>query len=234
MNSTTFPQINYGGLREEISSFGKIIYYKKGFQELSLNITNACPNSCVFCIRDKNFGWGESNLYLEKDPPQKEIIEVLTKESIKLNSEKINIKKIKICGYGEPVLRLKEMLPVIAHIKKIYPLAKIQLATTGWPYFRLNLDNNSTLKRAKEKGLTHIYLSLNAVDKHQYKKWVRPGINKYDENAFDDAIRFGELSRDLGLDVTFGFVNLPNLNIKKAKNLAELKRVKYKIRKYEK
>ena len=64
---------NYGKLRNKTKLQDNIVYYKKGDKELSINITNRCPNNCCFCIRDRKVGWSKSNLYLDKEPSLREI-----------------------------------------------------------------------------------------------------------------------------------------------------------------
>ncbi|MBR9701641.1 radical SAM protein [Candidatus Pacearchaeota archaeon] len=226
-------KFNYGALKERLDLVKNIVYYKRGLEELSLNVTNACPNACVFCIRDRDSGWGVANLYLNKDPSVEEIISAFDEESKRVKNLGINLKRVKICGYGEPLLRFKDLIFVISHIRKSEPNTEIQIATTGWPYFRFISEKETFLKKAMENGLTHIFLSLNASDKVSYKKLVRPGIKDYDENAFEDTLRFGVMAKKLGLDVVLGFIDLDSLDKKKAKILAESNGLKYKIREFE-
>ncbi len=56
---------NLGKLRNEIDLQKNIIYFRKDPNEMSINLTNKCLNSCCFCIRDRDLGWGVSNLYLD-------------------------------------------------------------------------------------------------------------------------------------------------------------------------
>lgn len=229
----TLTHTNYGKLKGKILSGNNIIYYKRGMEELSLNITNACPNSCIFCIRDRDAGWGVSNLYLDSDPTIEAIISAVTEEYKNITQAGIALRKVKICGYGEPILRLPEIIPVISYIRNMVPTAEIQIATSGWPYLRFISDNDDILRDAKTAGLTDIYLSINASDKEHYHKIVRPGIGKYDENAFDDSLKFGVMAKRLGIDVVLGFVDLPGLDKVYMKRLAETLGIPFKIREFE-
>ena len=228
----SFPNINLGKLKEKIESGAQIVYYKRGFEELSLNITNECPNSCVFCIRDKNPGWGVANLYLTKSPSIKEILHAFNKESEKLEKEGIPLKKVKICGYGEPLLRFKELFPIVKYVHKKYPKIDIQLATSGWPYFNY-CKTDKSLKRLKKLGLSHIFLSLNATNSKDYQKIVRPGINTPNLFAFSNAVKFAVMVNNLQYHLVVGFVNLPNSNLKKIKDFCKNFNFKYQIREFE-
>ncbi|MFH1971432.1 MAG: radical SAM protein [Patescibacteria group bacterium] len=221
-------------MKERLNLVRNIVYYKRGFEELSLNVTNACPNACVFCIRDRDSGWGVSNLYLSEDPSIDDIIVAFNKESDRLNKLEVNLKRVKICGYGEPLLRFEDLIPIISHIRKKEPTTEIQIATSGWSYFRFVPQKDNLLKKAVDNGLTHIFLSLNSSDKESYRRIVRPGIDNYDESAFEDTLKFGVMAKELGLDVVLGFVDLKSLDKKKAKKLAESKGLRYRIREFEK
>lgn len=226
-------EINLGKLRGKIENGNNIVYYKRGEEELSLNITNKCPNSCLFCIRNTDAGWGVSNLYLDKDPSFSEIIKIFDKESSRSLRRGVKVKKIKICGYGEPLVRYDILLPLIKHLNRTYPNAKIQIATTGWPFFKFGSGKKTDLKKLKESGASDIFLSLNALDKFSYEKIVKPGINNVNHNAFDDAIRFGELARSVGLNVTLGFIRLGDVTKMKARAFADSYNMKFKLRELE-
>ena len=226
--------LNFGGLRGKIISGENIIYHRRGLEELSLNITNACPNACTFCIRDRDAGWGVSNLYLSKDPTIDEIINAFDSESEKIKDSGIKLRKVKICGYGEPILRFTDLFPILEHIRKLNNNIIIQLTTTGWPYFIYISDDTSRLNDIKTAGLTDVYLSLNALSKDAYHKLIRPGNKEYDSSAFEDSIRFGIAARDAGLTVTLGFINLAGINEEDVKRFAENLGVNYKLREFEK
>ncbi|MCX6742193.1 MAG: radical SAM protein [Candidatus Pacearchaeota archaeon] len=227
-------KFNFGKLKGKVQFEKNLVYCRRGLNELSLNINNACPNSCVFCIRDRDAGWGVSNLYLLKEPTVKEITNAFDSETKKIRDSGVKLTKVKICGYGEPMLRFHDLFPILAHIKHTNPRALIQLTTTGWPFFRYFSKDISKIKDLKNGGLTDVYLSISTPNKEVYKKIVRPGIDNYDPLAFDDTIRFCIAARDVGLKVTLGFIDIAGLKEKDAKEFAEKLNVSYKIRKLEK
>ena len=225
--------LNFGKLRGEVPSENNIVYYRRGLEELSLNITNACPNACTFCIRDRDVGWGVSNLYLSGDPTVDEIISAFDFESEKIRASGFKLRKVKICGYGEPILRFNDLFPISAHIRGFNPNTIIQVTTTGWPYFRYISDDTSRLRDLRAAGLTDVYLSLSTPNREVYRKLVRPGINEYDPLAFDDSLRFGIAARDAGLAVTLGFINLAGIKEEDVKKFAEELGFGYKLREFE-
>lgn len=79
------------------------IVYEVG-NNLYVNLTNKCPCSCTFCIRNNGDGaYGSDSLWLEHDPSDQEIIQALKEHNFK------NYKEIVFCGYGEPTERLDSL-----------------------------------------------------------------------------------------------------------------------------
>lgn len=224
--------MNLGGLKGKVEPEKNIVYYRRGLDELSLNVTNACPNACVFCIRDRDAGWGVGNLYMDSDPSIEEIIGAFLKEHARVKSEGVDVKKVKICGYGEPTLRTNDLPPILTRIRS-HGVPEVQLTTTGWPYFRFISEDLGKLAGLREAGLTDIYLSMSATNAADYLKLVKPGMSTPDVRAFDDAVRFGVGARQLGLNVTLGFINLPNTDASEIREFAKRLGLKYKIREME-
>ena len=81
---------------------------------LYINLTNRCTNQCTFCVRDKDCGIGDVNLWLEREPTAEEVIEDIKKFNPK------NYKEVVFCGYGEPTLRLDVILEAARFIKENY------------------------------------------------------------------------------------------------------------------
>ena len=66
------------------------ILYEVG-NKLYLNITNRCPCSCTFCIRNNGDGaYGSDSLWLEREPTVQEVIEQLEKTDLNNAKQAVN------------------------------------------------------------------------------------------------------------------------------------------------
>ena len=143
-----------------------------GRNSIYVNITNRCPCACVFCLRhNKDHVFNSNSLWLEREPTVKEICDSIDTWDLEKYDE------IVFCGYGEPTERLDDLLQVASYVK-----------SNGKTRIRINTNGLSDLineeKTAhKLKGLIDsVSISLNATDKEEYLKIVRPkfGIDSYD------------------------------------------------------
>ena len=92
---------------------------------LYINITNKCPCSCTFCIRKEMDGLkGSGSLWLDRDPSVSEVIDALKKKELD------SYKEVVFCGYGEPLVRIHEVIEVAKFIKSQSDV-KIRINTTG-------------------------------------------------------------------------------------------------------
>jgi molybdenum cofactor biosynthesis enzyme MoaA len=162
-------------------------------------------------------------------------MQAYNEESEKILAFGVNLKKIKICGYGEPILRFEDLKSIASHVREKGSNGnlEIQVTTTGWPYFRFISPDARRISELKEAGVSHIYLSVNALDKKNYDKLVKPGVNEIDNGAFSDALRFGEGAKEADLDVTLGFIRLGKITDEEVKSFAERYGMKYKLRDFE-
>ena len=142
---------------------------KKG---IYINMTNRCPCACTFCLRQNGDSvYGSDPLWLEREPTIEEVCADIDKWNLK------NYEEIVFCGYGEPAERLDDLLEVAKYIKSKSDI-KIRINTNGL------CDLIHGEKTAfKLKGLIDtVSISLNATNKEDYLKTVRPkfGIDSYE------------------------------------------------------
>jgi radical SAM enzyme (TIGR04100 family) len=135
-------------------------------------MTNRCPCSCVFCLRhNKDHVFNSDSLWLEREPTVKEICDSIDAWDLEKYDE------IVFCGYGEPTERLDDLLEVASYVRS-KGKTKIRINTNG-----LSDLINGGKTAHKLKGLIDsVSISLNATDKEEYFKIVRPkfGIGSYD------------------------------------------------------
>lgn len=146
---------------------------------LYVNMTNKCPCSCVFCLRQTKEEMNHSgSLWLEREPSVEEVIA----EFAKFDMEKY--KEVVFCGFGEPTQRLEDVLLVADFIKKTYQKT-----------IRINTNGLSDLIYGKNTapmfhGLIDIVsISLNTPNKERYLELTR---SKFGIDSFDAMIRFAE------------------------------------------
>ena len=153
------------------------IAYKLG-SKVYLNITNICPCSCVFCLRETQSGVGDAaSLWLEREPSIDEIKSTLDAYPFE------GINEIVFCGYGEPMERADVVLEVSRYIKlelfaqKNKPAPPVRINTNGLAYLMSPGFDVSRLA-----VVDTVSISLNADDSAEYMRVARPrfGVQSYD------------------------------------------------------
>ena len=147
---------------------------KKG---IYINMTNRCPCACTFCLRQNGDSvYGSDPLWLEREPTIEEVCADIDKWDLK------NYEEIVFCGYGEPTERLDDLLEVAKYIKSKSDI-KIRINTNGL----CDLIHGEKTAH-KLKGLIDtVSISLNATNKEDYLKTVRP---KFGIQSFDAMLKF--------------------------------------------
>ena len=92
---------------------------------LYINLTNRCNCDCVFCLRQKKSMAKESSLWLEREPTVAEVKAELDAAPWQV------IKEVVFCGFGEPTIRLAELVELLIYVKKIRPQMPTRLNTNG-------------------------------------------------------------------------------------------------------
>jgi TatD family-associated radical SAM protein len=181
---------------------------------LYLNITNRCPNACLFCIRETTGGVGY-NLWLAYEPSVAEIMAVME------GLQYYRYREIVFCGYGEPLIR-PEIVEEVARLLKKYPV-KIRLNTNGLSDLFLGYDVLPQLK-----GLIDtISISLNAENSDVYMELTK---TPYGAAAFPALLEFIRHSKLVISNVAVSVVRYPGVNIEKAALLAKDLGVEFRIR----
>lgn len=155
-------------------------------ENVYLNITNRCPNLCVFCIKTK---WGMdfhgNNLNLAgNEPSAQELLRTLEQELAKAP-----FREVVFCGYGEPTMRLDVLLLVAQTLKGWQAQAK-------FPPFKIRLNTNGLGSRINHKPIVAelrrvvdiVNVSVNAENEEKWRQLVRPEAPYQD--AYGDVLLF--------------------------------------------
>ena len=146
---------------------------------LYVNLTNRCNCDCVFCLRQKKSMAKESSLWLEREPTVDEV-------KAEFDSAPWNvIKEVVFCGFGEPTMRLAELVELLTYAKKIRPQIPTRLNTNGLGELLHGREIASNFKNI----LDTVSISLNAATAEKYFKLTRAD---YGIKSFDAMLTFAE------------------------------------------
>jgi len=142
-----------------------------------VNITNRCNCSCTFCLRSLKTMSSVNNLWLEQEPTVAEAIADFELQDWSL------IREVVFCGFGEPTMRLDDLLELMRYVKTKDPMMKTRLNTNGL----------SDLEYGRETAplfaglLDTISISLNASTPQQYLQLTR---NRFGEVSYPGMLDF--------------------------------------------
>ena len=155
----------------------EILY--KVHNNLYVNMTNKCPYSCTFCLRQTMDRIGESDrLWLEREPSLQEVCD----EFNKFNMDEYN--EVVFCGFGEPTERFDDLIKVAAFVKEKYG-KKIRINTNGVG----SLINGRDIAPEMKGLIDTVSISLNNPHKDEYLSLVR---SKFGEQSFDAMLDFAK------------------------------------------
>ncbi len=204
-----------------------IVYrFKNG---LYINLTNRCPNLCVFCIKTKwHMQFDGHNLDLGgTEPSAQEVLQALDKEL-----QKASVQEVVFCGYGECTMRLPVLLEIGHALKAAqaagkYPLFKIRLNTNGLG----NLINHHNIAPELKTAVDTVCVSLNAETEDLWRKLVRPAAGY--ENGFQAVLDFIRACADEKFDrVTASCVENTGANPQAVRALAAQYGAQFNEREY--
>lgn len=178
-----------------------------------INTTNRCSNDCTFCVRATSDCYEKFDLWLKKEPTAEEVIEELKKFPDK--------KEYVFCGYGEPLCALDTVLKVAEELKK--QGKKTRMNTNGQADLIVGEGVANRLKGKIDK----VSVSLNAPTAAEYQKICRC---RFGEEGFDSLLRFASDCKKCGVDVCFSIVDTGDVDIQKAKILADEMGIPLRVR----
>ncbi|MCB2308323.1 TIGR04100 family radical SAM protein [Clostridium estertheticum] len=141
-------------------------------KNIYVNLTNNCPCSCTFCLRDTKEMAKSNSLWLDKEPTAQQVIEEFEKYDLTQFNEII------FCGFGEPLTRLDDLLDVAKYLKNRSSNNPIRINTNGLA----DLINKKETATFFKELINTVSISLNASNAKEYLRLTRSkfGIESYD------------------------------------------------------
>lgn len=180
---------------------------------LYLNLTNECSNNCTFCVRNHSQGLGGYNLWLEKEPTIAEIKTAIGEAS--------HYNEVVFCGFGEPLIRLEEVIHISGWLK------------TQGVRVRINTNGQGSLIHGHDilpllQGLVDcLSISLNAQDEEMYVKLCRP---QYGPRAYWAMLDFARRASEYVPEVILSVVSVPEVDIGACRQIARALNVQFRVR----
>ncbi len=189
--------------------------YRYG-DNLYINLTNKCSNSCDFCVRNNGDGIGDSgNLWLSREPSAQEVCALIEKQG--------NYDEIVFCGYGEPTYKVDE---IVAISKFVHGKGKkTRLNTNG----QGNLINGKDIVPMLAGAIDIISISLNSDNACGYDAVCH---SIYGEDAFDEMISFTKKCVEAGIKTVMSVVAVDGIDIEKCREVALSVGATLKVREY--
>ena len=142
---------------------------------LYVNLTNRCPCSCTFCLRQTRDHMENSGpLWLEHEPTAEEIDAALAEFDLN-----------KYCGFGEPTERLDALLETAKKIRAKKADVKIRINTNGLG----DLIHQRSIAPQLEGIIDCVSISLNTPNPERYLELTR---SRFGIGSFDAMLKFAE------------------------------------------
>ena len=144
-----------------------------------LNITNRCTLQCDHCPKYQgDWRFAEHNLKLFREPTVSELIDAVGNPSA--------WKEVVFGGFGEPTLRLYDMLEVSRRVHE--GGGRVRLETDGLANIFFGRDITPDL----EGNIDTLVVALKAQDRETYERLCRPKMS----HAYEAVLEFIERARE--------------------------------------
>ncbi|GAB6139055.1 TatD family nuclease-associated radical SAM protein [Halanaerobaculum tunisiense] len=187
--------------------------------KLYINLTNQCSNDCKFCIKNFKDGVGGYNLRLDKEPTAKQVIDEI--------GDAAEYKEIVFCGYGEPLIRLNNVIKISRYLKDNYSPIPIRINTNG----QANLIHNKNVVPELAGIIDQISISLNASNAETYQQICQ---SKFKLDAFPGVVKFIKEAKKFIPKVIVSVVDYSIVDVESCRELAKDIGVKFRLRHFKK
>ena len=192
------------------------IAYRIG-DNLYLNITDHCTLRCRFCPKyNGTHQVHQYDLSLRRKPSLPAILQAIADAG-----EIKQFQEVVFCGYGEPTLRLKELLAVAKHVKS--QGARVRLNTDGLA----NLVHKHNVLPELGQCIDAVSVSMNAQNEAVYEKHCRPSL----PGSYQAMLDFLRQAPDHISDVTATAIDgLQGVDIQQCAAIAKGLNIKFRRR----
>lgn len=173
---------------------------------LYLNITNRCPVACRFCVKqDWDYRFHGRDLSLAgREPSLSDMAEGLRRS---LSTDHA-YRELVFCGFGEPTMRLREVIGLARTAKELRPSLSVRLNTVGLG----SLINGADIVPQLARELDAVSVSLNTADSAQWAKLLQPAP-RYRRGGYKASRDFAKACVAAGLKTRVTAVELPEVDL---------------------
>ena len=185
---------------------------------LYINLTNRCPCTCEFCIKNftDNLGSADS-LVLDEEPTVDEVMDEIGRWDMDAYDEVV------FCGYGEPTMRLPELLEIAGKVKDKYEGTRIRINTIGLADVIWGEETAPKL----EGLIDAVNVSMNEADEEKYEALCHPVF----EGSYDAMLQYIADVQRYVPDVTTSVVGcISRESIEECRRKAEELGVRFRVR----
>ena len=197
------------------------INQEKSPKTVYVNLTNACTNSCIFCLREQKDDVCGANMWHDGKYTIDDVI-------AQFQSFQPTPSEVVFCGYGEPFLKKDMMKKFSQYLRKNYPTIKIRVNTNG----HANAIYNTNVAEEFKGLINSVSVSLNASNSEEYDEICKPKI----KNAYEEVKNFIKSCTEAGIEVSAsvvtGFDVKHNIDIKKCEEISKSLGAKFRNREF--
>lgn len=168
-----------------------------------MNLTNRCTNRCTFCVRNIRPGVGGYHLWLNREPTSWEVITAIDSVS--------SYQEFVFCGYGEPLIRLQEVLEISTYLKE--RKGRVRINTNG----QANLIHGCQIPPLLAPNIDALSISLNASSQEEYNRLCQP---QDPQKAYPSVLDFIQGAKECIKEVTLSAVSHSGVQLKKVEEKA--------------
>lgn len=186
-----------------------------------INLTNACTNACVFCLRQQKDDVCGKEMWHDDNYTLKDITDQFDKY-------KKSAEEVVFCGYGEPFLKKDMMKSFCEYLRKNYPQIRIRVNTNG----HANAIYKTNVAEEFKGLIDSVSVSLNASTKDEYDEICKPKI----DNAYEEMKAFAKSCVEAGMEVSMSVVtdfdDVHNIDVPKCEEIAKSLGAKFRNREF--